>query len=358
MKKKLLLGLGTVVATVAPLASVIACGQEDFKIVDITSKDVSYISDGSSDANNSFNTAIYKGYTSSGSTQAIIGVPKGTTDLSSYYDKQIKAGKKLLVLGGFGHVNTLKTYAPKHPQNKFVLVDDEIKGIPNIASVKFSMKEIGFIAGFRMANYASLAAKKHKIGIYGAQEVGSVKEYIEGITKGIEYYVNHGKNGSSVSFSTAEYTGSFGNGGAESLRHAKEMAKDCSLVIGVGGPKYKDIIAAIKDPSNSSTAKVVGVDFNLKNILSDNNDKDHVWGSILKNLTITTKKVIDDMKEDFREHVGKTYTGDISNDGTGLIVGDDSLNKKDKFAITQDMFENSNLNPTFVIEEATKFSKA
>ena len=357
MKKKLL-ALGSIAAITTPIAGVVACTPGSYKIIDLTDKDISYLTDGNSIADSGFNLAIGKALdTAKGST--IIDSTHTTGSLTDFYDKQIKAGKKLLVLGGFGHVAGLKAYAETHKEAKFVLVDSEVVA-KNVASIKFSMREIGFIAGFRMAHYASDKAK-NGIGIYGAKGIGPIQDYVQGILKGIEYYNNHGSFGKTITTVIPHnegFTGSFDKNDSESIEKAKKLVQNSSLIVGVGGPKYKDIIKVIKEAKAEKTTKVVGIDFDIEVIIKDLNDKKLVWGSILKNITSTTKKVIDDMKEDYTEHLNELYTGDINNGGTGLVIGKDSLTKENNFGIIQGMLSSKMKSPEDVIAAATKFSKA
>ena len=346
MKKKLI-ALGSIAAMAAPIAGVISCAKTPQGIIDLADKDISYLNDGLSDINNAFNTAIYRGVTGAASIAPKMFV-HDVNDLKNSYDQQISAGKKLLVLGGYGHAEPLKIYAPKHKETKFILVDSEVKA-QNVASIKFSMKEIGFIAGFRMANYASKQTKKN-IGIYGAKPIGSIKDVINGIKKGIKYYHDYGKDGSGVTVNDDYFTGTFGIEDQKSKDLARTLVKSSSLIMGIGGPKYKDILNEIKK-QNVTDTKIVGSDLDMKKEVNST-DANYFWGSVLKNLTYITKRIINDMKEDYREHVGHLYMGNVDNNGTGLVVGDDVMSKDGLFGLKQTMFKNTNKTPQSVLDEA------
>ena len=346
MKKKLL-ALGSIATLVAPIASVVSCGQKDFKIIDLEDKDIAFLSDGHSLTDGSFNQQIFEGVKSATNERVIALAPNitGSKSMTSFYDKQIKDGKKLLVLGGFEHSKVLGEYASKHKETNFIMIDSEVKG-KNIASVVFSMKEIGFIAGFRMAHYVSKQSKK-QIGIYGGMAIGPVQDYIQGVKKGIQYYDNHGKNkATKVIIDDKGFVGSFDKEDPKSIEFATSLVKNSSLILSVGGPQYKDVLKAI---GSKADVKLVGVDLDIKSVVADG-DKGKIWGSILKNLKETTTKIISDMKEDYTEHVGHTYVGNVANGGTGLAIGNETLDKN--FGITQEMLDGNNLSPKNVLAAA------
>ena len=356
MKKKLL-WLGSMAVLATPIVGVISCAKTPQGIIDLADKDIVFISDGHSLSDGEFTQSVYEGVKAATNDRVTALAPITTSrTMDSFYDKQIKDNKKLLVLSGFEHSKTLSAYASTHKETKFVLVDAEATG-SNIASVKFSMKEIATIAGFRMAHYVSTQNIKNstnkQIGIYGGMDIGPVQDYILGVKKGIEYYNIFGKNKAKpVVIDDKGFAGSFSEKDTVSIAYAKDLVITSSLILSVGGPQYKHVLRAIGDKTD---VKLVGVDMDVKKVVSKA-DSSKVWGSILKNLTTVTTKIINDMKEDYREHVGSTYLGDIYNGGTGLVINGNVLDKNNKFGVDKNMFSDKNIDLAKQLEKLMGFA--
>ena len=361
--KKVLLGLGSIAAIAAPIAGVISCAKEQPRIVDIESKDITFIADSNGITGNLFNTAISNGLIATGTGSHSIELDKTSNKkITDYYDEQINAKKKLLVLPGYEHAKVLKAYATAHPKTKFVLIDSEVKA-PNVASVVFNMREISFITGFLMAQSVT-GETKHTIGMYGGAPIPQVSDYIDGVKKGIQYFNNHGKVTNTVVIEDKGFSGTFVAGDAESVKRANTLAPSSDLILSVGGPQYKDVLNAIKDTKtkNNSSAKLVGVDVDVSK--SNPADKTLIWGTILKKLKYTTEFIVNEIKEDYRDHfISKEdpnqglYTGNIDNEGTGLVFGGTVRVRSNYFGVKQEMFKDSNTTPENLIKAATEFSK-
>ena len=75
----------------------------------------------------------------------------------------------------------------------------------------------------------------------------------------------------------------------------------------------------------------------------------------MKSLKTVTKTIVGDILGDKgAEHFGKLYTGDISNAGTALWVGDSEVGSSTKFGITQAMLS-SNVTPEMAVVAAKAF---
>lgn len=360
MNKKLLLTLGTVTAIAAPIATVVACGESssreahyvDYTGADenIAATDAVFVTDGGHIDDKSFNQSVFEGAKLAGLPEVNIKLPRSASEIGDSYSSAISEGRKLIVAAGFNHESAIKEASSEHSDVAFVWVDGILKvkngdqevNQGNVASIVFNMKEISFIAGIQMADYVNNNPKNNKksIGIYGGMDIPSVTDYINGVKEGIKYYNEH-KN-ADVKLKEGGFAGNFDTGGKSSTIAQTLVQHDNALVMAVGGPQYQDVITAI---GQKTDVKLVGVDVDMKGLVVQE-DQNKVWGSVLKNLKGMTNTVVTKvLNKDTRASVlGHVQTGDASNGGTGLVIGNDNKDKDNKFGLGM-IFQDSNNNP-------------
>lgn len=325
--KKILLGMGSIAAVAAPIAGVISCGPSSGKI----DKTIAFITDGGDINDKSFNQSVYEG-AKDARGQIAVGKPASAGDIEAAYANAKTHGAKIIVAAGFNHGTPLVQYAKAHTEMKFIWIDGDAN-LPNVASIKFNMKKISFIAGIRMADYVShLTGTHHKIGVYGGLGIPSVNAYLNGVKEGVKFYNAHKPNAitTDIVVEDAGFVGGFGTGGQSATLANKLVKNNNDLILSVGGPQYQDVLQSIK--SASSTAKLVGVDVNIKGVVSEG-DKKYVWGSILKNLRSVTHTITASPTA----HYGQLYMGTMENKGTGLWVKDSEVTLDNKFGILDSM---------------------
>ena len=371
--KKLLLGLGTIAAVVAPVVAVVSCGdtgtKREVKYVAYTGPKLSasktmFITDGGKIDDESFNQSVFEGAKLANLPTGNVGSPPNASGIGDKYTSAITGKNTLIVASGFNHGSAIKEFSQAHPEEAFLWVDGKLEAKDhadgkmklqgNVASIMFNMKEISFIAGIRMAYDSSKTGTHHAIGIYGGMNIPSVNDYINGIKAGIKFFNDNKPDGlTTVKIEDGGYVGNF-DPGKTSGTIATTLVSKSDLVMAVGGPQFKDVLAAITAATTSAT-KLVGVDVNIE--LTNKLKTAHIWGSVLKGLKTMTAQVMNDLfgsDAKRNEKLGNVTIGDMSNSGTGLVVGTTTdLTKTNFFGITPGMLKG--VTPAKALEAAIAF---
>ena len=230
--KKQLITFGTIVTVLVPTIVVVSCSNKNKENTILNSR-VAFISDNNKIRGNQFLESTEKGVLNV-DKNAKTYAPKTQVLIDASYKEAIDNGADTLVTTGFGHEAHIKKYALNHQGVKFIYVDGQITA-KNITSIYFNMKEISFIAGYKMAASDQVQKGNKKIGLYGAVPIPAVDEYIKGIKDGVDYFNKHLSRGEqSVTIENQGYVGSFATGGVSETK-AITLVNDCSLVVSVGG---------------------------------------------------------------------------------------------------------------------------
>ena len=330
--KKALLGIGTIATVVAPIAVVVSCGDKmaEYSYAKIENKNIYFVSDGGDIKDKSFNQSVLEGMQAERSITGAevftdnVKKPSDPSKIGASYSASKNSGAQLIVASGFNHKAPLKKYAAGHHEIRFALIDGELK-LPNIASVDFKMMAPSFIMGILAAKKAMmLKPAAPKVGYYYGMAIPGPMSYINGFKKGIDYYNTHIKRDGDKEVVKVD-GGAVGNfdAGGQSRTTANKLVNDdhVSVILAVGGPQYKDALAAVK----ASVAKdvIIGVDTIIENIVKLADEKDLVYGSILKSLKSMTQDIVNKLKaEDGGKSVlGKTTFGTLANSGAGISIG-------------------------------------
>ncbi len=278
---------------------------------------------------------------SSSSTSANATKPTSdTTDgFTSVYSSIINNGVKSLVLCGYNHVDPLANFLESSSiatDAGYILLDGEIDGSENVASVLFRADQAAFFAGLAACqyledNYDDIYSKVNNgvlaIGTFGGTAIPTVTIFMggleyaiwtyntyalpnlaidEGYTEGTEQYnefieqrtIHLIDNGNQNSF----FTGTFVAGDAK-LMTQELLAKGADIIFPVAGPQTAD--ACIEIQNQKSPCRVIGVDTDQENgdlgaytsessLIIDKygNDEPIILCSAQKNLSYMTSMIL------------------------------------------------------------------
>ena len=261
--KKTLIGLGTIFSVATPIALVVACSNPGTQ----NKSRIAFIPDNSKIRGNQFLESTEAGVLAVDKNAQII-TSETQVLIGNAYNTAVKNGANILVTTGFGHEAHIKEYASTHTSIKFIYVDGQIQA-KNISSIYFNMKEISFIAGYRMAASNQVQNNKHSIGVYGAVNIPNVTEYINGVKAGVDYFNNHKPSGiqNDVTLEDGGFVGDF-NVGGKSRTIAKSLVSKNDIVLSVGGGQWHDVMEEIKAETTHDT-KLIGVDIDVAKTLKD-----------------------------------------------------------------------------------------
>lgn len=95
----------------------------------------------------------------------------------------IRGGARIIVANGFNFKKLVKTYAPRHPDLRFIIHDVSIDALANVASTDFAVNEGSFLAGA----LAGMMSHSGKIGFIGGVDIPIMHDFRIGFHKGVLY---------------------------------------------------------------------------------------------------------------------------------------------------------------------------
>ena len=131
----------------------------------------------------------------------------------------------LIMTIGFTSVDPLTSVAKEYPNQKFVLIDDAIEGLPNVLSVSYKEQEGTFLTGA----LAALMSKTNKVGFIGGTDAPVIARFATGFKQGAKYinpnidvlisYIN-GSNPWNDPVAAKQLAESLNSKGADVIMHA------------------------------------------------------------------------------------------------------------------------------------------
>ena len=156
--------------------------------VPVVTNGVCLVTDTKGLGDRSFNDTAWKGVTDAEEQLAIQGVVL-ESQVDSDYEKNIencvKSGSLLTVSVGYLIGNATATAAKANPDHRFAIVDFSYDpGYENVLGLEFSTDQAAFLAGYLAAG----VTKTGKVGTFGGVNIPTVTIFMNGFTRGVEYY--------------------------------------------------------------------------------------------------------------------------------------------------------------------------
>ncbi len=247
--------------------------------------------------------------------------------LEKAYDDAIDAGAEMLVLPGFLHGDTITSHAAKNDKTNYIFIDGwEIDGLNNVAALSYEVEQAAYIAGWYAAENihdSEGTPTTGKLGAYGGMNIPTVNVFMYGFEEGIKAY--NAANSTTFEFlkdgAGYYYSGSFDAGGGTAVSNTL-LGMGVDFILPVAGPQTWDTIAAIKNHATNKSAKVIGVDTDMVQLV-DAGDRSMIFTSILKKIKESTVDAISAWKEDDakvwkEKYGGKTVSGGLDEDWVGI----------------------------------------
>jgi basic membrane protein A len=220
------------------------------------------------------------------------------------------SGAWSVIFTGPGMHDNLAAVAPKHPNQKYVFFDDELKA-PNVLSVKYAQNEgsylAGALAGLIATDKASfpLSTASKKVGLVAGQDLPVIQDFIVGFRQGAKTI------DPSIDVQVS-FIGNF-NDAQKAYELTKGMLNNgADVVFNVAGPAGLGILKAAADANKYS----IGVDSDQNGLYPKS-----VTASMLKEIGNSIYDSINQI------HAGKAPFGELvvyglKNDGVGLVYND------------------------------------
>lgn len=256
------IGIGLTAVTVLGLA---ACGSRgaskeaasgeaktDLKVAMVT--DVGGVDD------KSFNQSAWEGLQAWGKEN---GLSKGngfdyfsSTNESEYvtnFDTAISNNYNLIAGIGFSLTDSVKTAAENNNESNFIIVDNVIEGLDNVASVTFADHEASYLAGIAAAK----STKTNHVGFVGGMEGVVITRFEKGFIAGVKSVNPDIKI-------TVDYAGSFVDAAKGKTIAAAQYGAGADVIFQAAGATGNGVIAEAKALNETKPEAekvwVIGVD--------------------------------------------------------------------------------------------------
>jgi basic membrane protein A len=201
-----------------------------------------------------------------------------------------------VVAVGWQFYDGIQEVAAAMPNVKFIYVDQELEGIPNVLSIPYTANEGSFLVGY----VAGKLSKTNRVGAVGGMDDPVINDFLVGYRQGAMY----ANSGATVEFIYA--------GGYEDPSKGKECAltligRGCDIVFAVAGKTGEGVFEAAKEQGKYA----IGVDADQKYI-----NPDVIIASMKKNVGLSIYTAI---KDDMVNKVWKGGTAWLADMKSGFI---------------------------------------
>lgn len=201
-----------------------------------------------------------------------------------------------VVAVGWEFYDGLQEVAPAMPNVKFVYVDQDLTGIPNLVSIPYTSNEGSFLVGY----VAGKLSATHKVGAVGGANDPVINDFLVGYRQGARY-ANSSTSVESIYSETYE-----------DPAKGKECAlalfdRGCDIVFAVAGKTGEGVIEAAAEKGHYA----IGVDADQKYI-----NPDVIICSMKKNVGLS---VYDTIKKDMVDKVWNGGTAWLADMASGYV---------------------------------------
>ncbi|HFI0236432.1 TPA: BMP family protein [Streptococcus suis] len=203
------------------------------------------------------------------------------SDYSANFSAAVDEGYGLIAGIGFSLADAVTVSAKDYPDTKFVMIDNVIEGLDNVASATFADHEASYLAGIAAAK----ATKTKKIGFIGGMEGAVITRFEKGFIAGVQ----------SVDESIkvdVQYAGSFTDAAKGKTVAAAQYASGADVIFHAAGATGNGVFSEAKEineqRAEADKVWVVGVDRDQSD-LGEYTDKDGKDSNFV--LVSTIKKV-------------------------------------------------------------------
>lgn len=292
---------------------------------DSASKSAALITDGKIN-DHSFNQSAWEGLEDYGTEYKL---NKGADGYQYFQIKDLKTGinkaikQKYQTIFGLGSEakSAITSAAKKHPNKNFVIMDDTIKGYPNIASVRFRKDEGAYLAGVAAASQT----KTGKVGFIGGENSSVIRSFKRGFTKGVN---NQAKKMHKKVTIYSQNIGNFTNTFKARTIAASMYGKDADIIFHAAGKAGSGLFQEARFINQARPAKdrvwVIGVDADQSDLgryyAKGGQEANFVLTSVITGVNVATKDIA---SRSYQEKFpgGKMITYGLKNNAVSILPG-------------------------------------
>ena len=225
----------------------------------------------------------------------------------------------LIIATGFTMKDAMTNVAKDFPNQKFLITDEKITDLPNVASLTFKEHEGSFLAGA----LAAMMSKTGTVGYVGGAEAPVIQKFEIGFEQGAKY-VNP-----EIKFLPVYIggTNAFNDPASAKIKTEAIIAQGADVIYHASGASGQGVFQAAKDKG----IYAIGVDSNQDSLV-----KGTILTSMIKKIDTGIFNIIKDVKENKFE--AKVYELGLKKDGLELTnfeftkdkIGEENIKKLDE----------------------------
>jgi len=283
----------------------------------------------------SFNESSYAGMTAAKQENSKIAISYAPSNSQNDYTPNLNAAVNnkcdtVVAVGGLMS-DAVKEVAAKNPNSHFAEVDAPSSG-PNVYGIQFNTAQGAFLGGYLAAGMT----KTGTVATFGGLNIPPVTIYMDGFWEGVQYY--NSKHGKSVKVLGWNEKDQKGGTFAQSFTDQNQGKQISQTFIQQGA----DIIFPVAGGTGLGAGAAAQASGGKANVIWVDTDGCESAAQYCQYfLTSVTKNLSDSVKEYVTKAASGTfptgsYIGDLSNNGTGLVLGK-TLGSKVPADITADL---------------------
>ena len=256
----------------------------------------------------SFNDMTYSGLVQSRGVHKFELIRESVPDFTEESRRRgmevlLAKGADIVVVNGFEFEQTIRTFAPTHPDTLFIIHDIKVEGFDNVASTTFNQYQGACLAGV----LAGWMSKTGKTGFIGGMDIPVIREFWAGFRWGVLHAAPKASL-REVFLSDVISEGSGFDNPEAGYREAEKMYSDgVDIIFGAAGLSGNGIIGAAMKQGQFA----IGVDAD-----QDHMAKGHVLTSVMKRLDTATIDLLDRIYRG--EKVSGVYSYGLKEGGISL----------------------------------------
>jgi basic membrane protein A len=213
-----------------------------------------------------------------------------------------------LIIGvGFLYAEPFRAASARHPQRRFLLLDVDLPGLPNVKSVTFRADEGSFLAGVA----AAAESKQGKVGFVGGMEMPIIRAFECGYETGVRWAVKElgrAVNGYAIYIGTTPEAFARPEEGA-ALSRSMIAQQGVDVLYAAAGASGLGVIEAARE----AKVKAIGVDA----------DQSHVAPEVVvTSMRKRLDRAVESAVADVRRHAftSGTMVMNLANGGVDLVL--------------------------------------
>ncbi|MFD9887935.1 BMP family protein [Amycolatopsis sp. NPDC058986] len=261
----------------------------------------------------SFNDAAAAGTDKAKSELGVTQVSESTAGASEdeaakqqRLEQMAAQGLNPIVAVGFAYAKSVAAVAPKHPDTKFAIVDDDSINLPNVTPLVFAEEQGSFLAGVA----AAYKSKNCHVGFVGGVNTPLIQKFEAGFLQGANQVSNKIKIEHEYLTPAGDFSG-FQDPAKGNVKAAAEISNGADVIYHAAGASGKGVFEAAK----AKQVSAIGVDSDQYNQKTVADSRDVIITSMLKHVDVAVFDYLRAVAKNDLSSLPKRF--DLKVDGVG-----------------------------------------